>query len=107
LWIRPTKVGECAHVLCRAGICADDFDACKAEIGAGCYAREARVIRNKKWSHLVTIDIIRHDPLTADVIIPSRIPRPAAPGDDVITPSRIIPPDAKAKVKVKVKEPVS
>ena len=65
--------------LCRAGICADDFDAYKAEIGAACYAREARVIRNKKWSHLVTIDIIRHDPLTADVIIPSRIipPDPA------------------------------
>ncbi len=101
LWIRPTKVGERAHVLCRAGICADDFDAYKAEIGAGCYAREARVIRNKKWSHFVTIDIIRHDPLTADVIIPSRIPRPGAPGDDVITPSRIIPPDARAK------EPVS
>ncbi len=79
LWIRPTKVGERAHVLCRAGICADDFDAYKAEIGAGCYAREARVIRNKKWSHFVTIDIIRHDPLTADVIIPSRIipPDPA------------------------------
>ena len=63
LWIRPTKVGERAHILCRAGICADDFDAYKAEIGAGCYAREARVIRNKKWSHFVTIDIIRHDPL--------------------------------------------
>ena len=86
LWIRPTKVGERAHVLCRAGICADDFDACKAEIGAGCYAREARIIRNKKWSHLVTIDIIRHDPLTADVIIPSRI----------------IPPDP-----ARIKEPVS
>ena len=79
LWIRPTKVGERAHILCRAGICADDFDAYKAEIGAGCYAREARIIRNKKWSHFVTIDIIRHDPLTADVIIPSRIipPDPA------------------------------
>ena len=86
LWIRPTKVGERAHVLCRAGICADDFDAYKAEIGAGCYAREARVIRNKKWSHLVTIDIIRHDPLTAEVIIPSRI----------------IPPDP-----ARIKEPVS
>ena len=49
LWIRPTKVGERAHILCRAGICADDFDACKAEIGAGCYAREARIIRGKKY----------------------------------------------------------
>ena len=48
VWIRPTKVGERAWILCRAGVCADDFDAYRAEIGAGCYAREARVIRNKK-----------------------------------------------------------
>ena len=78
LWIRPTKVGERAWILCRAGVCADDFDACKAEIGAACYAREARVIRNKKWSHFVTLDVIRHDPLTAQVIIPSRVIPPAA-----------------------------
>ena len=62
-WIRPTKVGERAWILCRAGICADDFDAYKQEIAAACYAREARVIRNKKWSQLVTLDIVRHDPL--------------------------------------------
>jgi hypothetical protein len=73
VWIRPTRVGERAHVLCRAGICADDFDAYKAEIGSACYAREARVIRSKKWSQLVTIDIIRHDPLTSQVIIPSQV----------------------------------
>ena len=101
LWIHPTRVGERAHILCRAGVCADDFDAYKAEIGAACYAREARVIRNKKWSHFVTVDIIRHDPLTADVIIPSRIPRPdTADGtreaDDVLIPSQIIPPGTKA-----------
>jgi hypothetical protein len=52
----------------------------------------------------VTIDIIRHDPLTADVIIPSRIPRPTTagstrPGEHVIIPFRIIPPNAKAKDK--------
>ncbi len=110
LWIRPTKVGERAWILCRAGVCADDFDAYRAEIGAACYAREARVIRNKKWSHFVTVDVIRHDPLTAKEIIPSRIPRPpdtgtipapAPAGDEVIIPSRVIPPDA-----AKAKEPV-
>jgi hypothetical protein len=89
-------------------VCADDFDAYKAEIGSACYAREARVIRNKKWSHVVTIDIIRHDPLTADVIIPSRIPhsrtsttRDKDTGPDVIEPAAVIPPDAK------VTEPVA
>ena len=73
LWIRPTRVGERAFVLCRAGICADDFDAYKAEIGSACYAREARVIRNRKWSQLVTVDVVRHDPLTPQVIIPSQV----------------------------------
>ena len=73
LWIRPTRVGERAFVLCRAGICADDFDAYKAEIGSACYAREARVIRNKKWSQLVTVDVVRHDPLTPHIIVPPQV----------------------------------
>jgi hypothetical protein len=73
LWIRPTRVGERAYILCRAGICADDFDAYRAEIGAACYARESRVIRNKKWSHFVTLDVVRHDPLSASQIIPSHV----------------------------------
>jgi hypothetical protein len=73
LWIRPTRVGERAYILCRAGVCAEDFDAYRAEIGAACYAREARVIRNGKWSHFVTADIVRHDPLHAKAIIPSHV----------------------------------
>jgi hypothetical protein len=108
LWIRPTRVGERAWIVCRAGVCADDFDAYKAEIGSACYGREARVIRHTKHSNLVTLDIVRHDPLTADVIIPSRIPRPAPAsttsqdtGSDVIEPTTVIPPEAK------VTEPVA
>jgi hypothetical protein len=106
LWIRPTRVGERAYILCRAGVCADDFDAYKAEIGSACYAREARVIRSKKHSHFVTLDIVRHDPLTADVIIASRIPRPApasttGPGQDtspdIIEPTTVIPPGPKVR----------
>ena len=65
LWVRPTKVGERLFVLCRAGICAEDFQAHIGELRAACYAREARVTRNTRWSHLVTIDIIRRDTLAA------------------------------------------
>jgi hypothetical protein len=36
-------------------------------------AREARVIRNRKWSQLVTVDVVRHDPLTPEVIVPSQV----------------------------------
>jgi hypothetical protein len=63
LWTRPTKVGERLHILCRAGICAEDFEAHIGELRAACFARDARVTRNTRWSQLVRIDIIRRDTL--------------------------------------------
>ena len=72
LWTRPTKVGERIHVLCRAGICAEDFEAHIGELRAACYARDARVTRNRRWSQLVTIDVIRRDTLAASELIKSR-----------------------------------
>jgi hypothetical protein len=71
LWTRPTKVGERAWVLCRAGICAEDFEDHIDQLRAACFAREARVTRNRRWSHLVTIDIIRRDTLAATHHVPS------------------------------------
>ena len=75
MWIRPTQVGERAWVLCRAGICAEDFEAHIGELRAACYARDARVTRNRRWSHLVTIDIIRRDTLAAANTITSPLAR--------------------------------
>jgi len=93
LWIRPTKVGERAHVLCRAGICAEDFEAHIGELRAACYAREARVTRNRSWSHLVTIDIIRRDTLAAGNSVTSPLQRLTAlyqlgPVEDAPVPGR-------------------
>jgi len=84
LWTRPTKVGERARVLCRAGICAEDFEAHIGELRAACFARDARVTRNPRWSQLVTIDIIRRDTLAASQSVPSPLqslgpPRPGLP----------------------------
>ena len=75
LWTRPTKVGERIHVLCRAGICAEDFEAHIGELRAACYARDARVTRNRRWSQLLTIDIIRRDTLAASELIKSPLQR--------------------------------
>ena len=58
LWIRPTQVGERAWVL-----------------RAACYARDAPVTRNRRWSYLVTIDIIRRDTLAAANTITSPLAR--------------------------------
>ena len=73
VWIRPTKVGARAYLVCRAGTCADDFDTAKDRIAAACFAREARIIPNRRWSQLVTLDIVRHDPLAATVTITSSV----------------------------------
>ena len=75
LWTRPTRVGERTWVLCRAGICAEDFEAHVGELRAACYARDARITRNRRWSHLVTIDIIRRDTLAARELIASPLER--------------------------------
>ncbi len=74
LWTRPTKVGERSHILCRAGICAEDFEAHIGELRAACYARDARVTRNIRWSQIVTIDIIRRDTLAASHQVTSPLP---------------------------------
>lgn len=72
---QPTKVGERSHVLCRAGICAEDFEAHIGELRAACGARDARVTRNRRWSQLVTIDIIRRDTLAASHAVASPLQR--------------------------------
>ncbi len=43
--------------------------------GAACYARDARVTRNSRWSQLVTIDIIRRDTLAAKQSVASPLVR--------------------------------
>ena len=91
LWTRPTKVGERTWVLCRAGICAEDFEAHIGELRAACYARDARVTRNRRWSHLLTIDIIRRDTLAACEII--SLPAGAADRALPHRPARTGPPD--------------
>ena len=75
LWIRPTHVGERAWVWCRAGISAEDFTDHTDRLRAACYARDARVTRHRRWSHLVTIDIIRRDHLAAANTITSPLAR--------------------------------
>jgi hypothetical protein len=51
LWTRPTKVGERLHLLCRAGTCAEDFEAHIGELRAACFARDAQITRNtQRWA---------------------------------------------------------
>jgi hypothetical protein len=71
LRITPTRVGERALIWCRAGICAEDFEAHSAEIAAACLARQARIEGNRRWAQLVQLDIVRRDTLAPHNVIPS------------------------------------
>jgi hypothetical protein len=75
LRIYPTQVGERALIWCRAGICAADFEDHAQEIAAACYARQARVAGNKRWAHLVQVDIVRRDTLAPHQVISSSLGR--------------------------------
>jgi hypothetical protein len=94
LWIRPTKVGERAWVLCRAGICAEDFENRIGELRAACYARDARITRHTRWSHLIQVDIIRRDTLAASHLIASPLERLTARYQHHPALALVPPPDA-------------
>jgi hypothetical protein len=75
LRIWPTQVGERAWLLCRAGMSAEDFQDRTEQLRSACYARDVRVTRSRRWSHLVAIDIIRRDTLAAGNTITSPLAR--------------------------------
>jgi hypothetical protein len=89
LWTRSTNVGERLHVWCLAGISAEDFEKHNGELAAACYARAARVARNTRWSHIVTIDIIRRDTLAAKSKVSSPLARLATVYPDAVNPALV------------------
>jgi hypothetical protein len=70
-WITATPVGTRALVICRAGLCFEDFEANAPEFASACGAREARVTCSARWSWLIWIDVIRRDVLGPDRVIRS------------------------------------
>jgi hypothetical protein len=70
-WINATPVGTRALVICRAGLCFEDFEANAPEFASACGAREARVTCSARWSWLIWIDVIRRDVLGSDRVIRS------------------------------------
>lgn len=73
LHVRRTPVGERAVIWCRPGMNAQDIEARTGDFAAACFARSARVAKNPRWSHLVSVEIVRRDPLTAGNRVPSRL----------------------------------
>jgi hypothetical protein len=71
LWLTPTPVGERVRLWCRAGISAEDIADETDGLRAACFARDVRVTRDRRWSSLVVLDVIRRDPLRPGRTVPS------------------------------------
>ncbi|HEY9476223.1 MAG TPA: hypothetical protein VIS06_20525, partial [Mycobacteriales bacterium] len=69
LWMCPTPVGERVWLICPVGVSAEDIADETDRIRAACYARDVRVVRDPRWSALVTVEVIRRDPLASTAAI--------------------------------------
>jgi hypothetical protein len=89
LSVRPTPTGSKAVLWCRPGICVEDLTARMEEIAAACWARTSRITRSIRYAHVVTIEIVRCDPLAAAHVIPSSLA--SGPRPDPTTPTTALP----------------
>jgi hypothetical protein len=71
--MRPTPVGERVWLVCPVGVSAEDIADEVDRLRAACFAREVRVARDRRWSALVVVDVIRRDTLAASVRVGSRL----------------------------------
>jgi hypothetical protein len=81
----PTPVGERVWLLCPVGVSAEDIADESDRLRAACFAREVRTSRDRRFSALVVLDVIRRDPLASTQTVGSPlggrfdVPRPRQP----------------------------
>ena len=71
----PTTVGERVWLCCPLGLSAEDIAEETDRLRAACFARDVRVTRDRRFSALVVIEVIRRDPLSTTTSITSSLGR--------------------------------
>jgi len=67
----PTAVGERVWLVCPVGVSAEDLADESDRLRAACFARDVRITRDRRFSALVVVDVIRRDTLAAHTRITS------------------------------------
>ena len=70
VWSRPSPVGERVRVWLPAGLSVKDLEQVIPETAAACWAADVRITPNRRQAALVTVDVIRRDPLTGTALRP-------------------------------------
>ncbi|GIL25717.1 hypothetical protein NUM_09710 [Actinocatenispora comari] len=63
--VRTTPVGERMTLVCKPGQSAELLDTRAEELRAAAKSRDVRIVRDPNRSDLVTVDVVRRDPLAA------------------------------------------
>ena len=63
LSVVPAPFGERARLWCRAGVSAEDIEDEVDRLRAALWCQDVRVIRDRRRSALVTVEVVRRDPL--------------------------------------------
>jgi hypothetical protein len=71
----PTAVGERVWLCCPLGVSAEDIASETDRLRAACFARDVRVTRDRRFSALVLVEVIRRDPLAATAPVTSPLGR--------------------------------
>lgn len=71
----PTTVGERVWLCCPLGVSAEDIASETDRLRAACFARDIRITRDRRFSALVIVEVIRRDPLAATAPVTSPLGR--------------------------------
>lgn len=71
LLLVPTVVGERVWLLCPIGVSAEDLADETDRLRSACLAREVRITRDRRFSALVLVEVVRRDPLANGVPVAS------------------------------------
>jgi len=82
IWSSPSPLGERIRVWLPAGLSVNDIDPIQPALAAACYAADARVEVHRRFTHLVTIVIVRRDPFTGKRLEPAYAKRIPTKGSD-------------------------
>lgn len=59
-WTTPRAFGEQAYLWCRAGTTVEDFEFARDILRSACWAHDVRIRRDKRYAHVVIVEVIRN-----------------------------------------------
>ena len=101
VWARPTPVGERVRVWLPAGLSVKDVENISDNLATACWARSARIERDRRQAAVVLVHIIRRDPLASTELAPDVLDQV----EPVVSSNNVVPLPTREEVVRELHEP--